>query len=58
MNTRSSDRKFVRKWAQYNADATNTPRWIHLWNGQFWISRTPVEGGDRIDPKPKSPEEN
>ena len=26
--------------AQANADLTQTPRWMHLWEGVWWINKT------------------
>ena len=37
--------------AQVNANLTGTPRWVHLYNGVYWISKTPVEHGERTDPQ-------
>lgn len=45
----------ARKQAQANADYTGTPRWLHMYNGVWWITGTPVRDSERIDPtvKPK-----
>jgi hypothetical protein len=41
--------------AQANANLTGTPRWLHQWNGTYWISKEPGLGQrERIDPEPKA----
>lgn len=42
------------KWAQSNADSDQKPRWLHLYNGNYWISRTPVEGAKEFKPGKKA----
>ncbi len=41
--------------AQANANYTHTPRWLSMYNGVWWINKTPVQDSERIDPadKPK-----
>lgn len=31
--------------AKANAARTGTPRWVHSYNGTFWISQTPLRCG-------------
>ena len=40
----------AKQHAQANADYTGTPRWLHLYAGTWWISKTPVHDAERIDP--------
>lgn len=41
----------AKRQAQANADYTKTPRWLHLYNGTWYISKSPVQDGERIDPR-------
>lgn len=49
-NMGTADRKEARRRAQANADYFQQPYWIHMWNGVFWSSKEPVEGGEKIEP--------
>lgn len=53
MNAGRDLRKAVKR-AQANANATKSPRWVHRYGGCWWISKTPVEGGGKINPQPVS----
>lgn len=50
-----NDYQKARAQAQANADYTKTPRWLFNYGGTCWISKTPVQDSERIDPtdKPK-----
>jgi hypothetical protein len=41
----------AKQQAQANADRTQTPRWLHLYAGVWWISTTPVQDAEKIDPR-------
>lgn len=41
----------AKQQAQANADLDKAPRYLHSWNSMYWISKTPVNNGERIDPK-------
>lgn len=41
----------ARKHAQANADRTQSPRWLHNYNGHYWISRSHTADAERIDPR-------
>lgn len=41
----------ARAHAQANADSTHAPRWLHFYNGVWWVSRTPVHDSERIEPR-------
>jgi hypothetical protein len=43
----------AKKQAQANADYSKTPRWLHGYNGVWWVSQTPVRDAERIDPSTK-----
>lgn len=43
----------ARQHAQANADRTQTLRWLHMYNGAWWISKTPVRDAERIEPRAK-----
>lgn len=40
----------ARKHAQVNANFVQQPRYLHLYNGVWWIDKTPCEGSIQIDP--------
>jgi hypothetical protein len=39
--------------AQDNADWTGEPRYVHMYNGVFWISKSPCEGSIEFLPRKK-----
>ncbi len=41
----------ARAQAQANADYTRTPRWLHMYGGTWYVSKTPVQDSERIDPR-------
>lgn len=45
-----TDYQKAKRHAQANADYTRTPRWIHLYNGVWWIDKTSILDAERIDP--------
>jgi hypothetical protein len=47
-----TDYRRAKRHAIANATATARPRWLHLYNGVWWISHTPIEGAERVDPAP------
>ena len=55
MNTNTSDFKKASARAQANANASGQTRWLHMWNGTFWISNTSVHNDNvwAFDPEPK-----
>jgi hypothetical protein len=52
MNTGTSDLNKAKKWAQANADVTGKPRWIFIPPNYttYWISKTEIKGGHKIEP--------
>jgi hypothetical protein len=40
----------AKRQAQANADYTQTPRWLHLYGGVWWITKTQVHDGELIRP--------
>ncbi len=36
------DKKKAHAQAQANANLDGRSRWVHLWNGVYWISNTPI----------------
>lgn len=48
-----TDYNKAKQQALANANYTKTPRWLHGYNGSWWISKTPVRDAERIDPQTK-----
>ncbi len=45
------DYQKARLQAQSNADRSGSPRWLHQYGGVWWISKTPIQDSEQIDPK-------
>jgi hypothetical protein len=55
MNTNTNDLRRATERAQANANWSGRPRWLQLWNGTLWISKTePADPVRRVDPRPES----
>lgn len=42
----------AKRQAQANADWSGEPRWLSLYNGVWWVSKTPVLDAERVEPTP------
>ena len=40
--------------AQENANRSRTPRYLHKWNGIWWIGVDPCTGAEEVMPKEKA----
>lgn len=50
MNLNTADPRVATEQALANANSAGETRWLHMYNGTFWLSSTAVQDAIRIDP--------
>ena len=51
MRLSTKDHKEAAAQCQANANSAKGSRWLHRYNGHYWISKSPVDGGTQFKPE-------